>query len=111
GQPAVNGALELYVRESPARSHESPIRAEDCRVRSRDLNNRVRVRVLAIRRNRIRLAARVWRRRVRRCVPSHIGERRTLISRTDKRAAIRREPVATVGVGTAQIDYIGLARW
>ena len=110
GQPAIRRALRRDVGECAARTHQPAVAAEDRRVGPRDLYDRVRVRVLTVRRNRIRLTAGARRSRIRRRIPSHVGERRPRIGRADERAAVCRKAIATVGVGTTEIDHIGLAR-
>src|SRR5262245_39136453 len=64
-----------------------------------------------MRRDRIWLTTTAGRSRVRRRVPSHIGERRARIGRTDERAAVCRKPLGAVRVRTAEINHIRLAWW
>ena len=66
--------------------------------------------MLTIRRNRIWMTAGARRSRIRGRIPSHVSERRPRIGGADKCAAVCRKAIATVGVGTTEIDYIRLAR-
>ena len=94
----------------PLRLDEPAVPAEDRGVRARDLDDCVRVRVLPVRRDRVRLAAGPGRRRSGRGIPRHVGEAATRVGGADERAAVVGEAVVAVVVGAAEVDDVRLAR-
>src|SRR5262249_27164765 len=84
--------------------------AKDRTVCSGNFHDPVRVRMHAIGRDRVRLAASSGRSRVRGGIPCHIGKRDTSVRRADKRAPVVPTAVSSIAKRTAKVYDIGFSR-